>query len=283
MPAIVTTEQVMSLRSQTGAGIMDCKAALKEADGDMAKAVEILRKKGIAGLAKRAGRTMKEGVVEVKNSGNKYAMVEINCETDFVAKNPDVKNFAVELAGLMLSDASYSNPAENEKAKEKLQNLAMKTGENMIIRRGIVFESSSNSEIGFYIHTDSKKTAMVEISFSKDVANREVIRQLAKDIAMQCVAMGAKWLNKEDVPAEVIEKEKEIYKSTPQAQGKNEIALAKMLEGRIKKFYEENCLNEQPFIRDQKIKISDLVQAKGKELSTDLSIKRFVSYMVGLE
>ncbi|GAB4028641.1 MAG: translation elongation factor Ts [Elusimicrobiota bacterium] len=283
MSSAISTEQVMSLRTQTGAGIMDCKAALKEAEGDMSKAVEILRKKGIAGLAKRAGRAMKEGIVEVKNEGSKYAMVEINCETDFVAKNPDVRKFAQELVSLMLSDSSYANPAENEKAKESLQSLAMKTGENMIIRRGIVLSLPAEGEMGVYVHTDSKKAALVEMSFSGDSSKKEQVAQLARDLAMQCVAMGPKWLNKEDVPAEVIEKEKEIYKSTPQAQGKNEMALSKMLEGRIKKFYEESCLNEQAFIRDQKVKISDLIAAKGKELGGALSIKRFVSYMVGLE
>lgn len=283
MSSAISTEQVMSLRTQTGAGIMDCKAALKEAEGDMSKAVEILRKKGIAGLAKRAGRAMKEGIVEVKNEGSKYAMVEINCETDFVAKNPDVRKFAQDLVSLMLSDSSYANPAENEKAKESLQSLAMKTGENMIIRRGTVLSLPADGVIGVYVHTDSKKAALVEMSFSGDSARKEQVAQLARDLAMQCVAMGPKWLKKEDVPAEVIEKEKEIYKSTPQAQGKNEIALAKMLEGRIKKFYEESCLNEQAFIRDQKVKISDLIEAKGKEFGGALSIKKFVSYMVGLE
>lgn len=283
MSSAISTEQVMSLRNQTGAGIMDCKAALKEAEGDMAKAVEILRKKGIAGLAKRAGRTMKEGLVEIKFSADKCAIAEINCETDFVAKNPDVKKFAQDLVSSMLTDASLANPAESESAKEKLQNLAMKTGENMIIRRGTVLNISSDSVLGSYVHTDFKKAALVELSFSGDSSKKEAVLSLAKDLAMQCVAMSPKWLNKEDVPAEVIEKEKEIYKATPQAQGKSEVALSKMLEGRIKKFYEESCLNEQAFIRDQKVKIADLIKAKAQEFGGSLSIKRFVCYMVGVE
>ncbi len=283
MSAAISTEQVMTLRAQTGAGIMDCKAALKEAEGDMSKAVEILRKKGIAGLAKRAGRTMKEGVVEVNMAQNKCAMVEINCETDFVAKNPDVKDFAKQLAADMLVNPALANPSESEAAKEKLQNLAMKTGENMIIRRGCVINLSPDSVLGTYVHTDSKKAAVVELSFTGDASKKEAVLSLAKDLAMQCVAMAPKWLNREDVPAEVIEKEKEIYKATPQAQGKSEIALGKMLEGRIKKFYEESCLNEQAFIRDQKVKIADLIKSKSAELGGALSIKRFVCYMVGVE
>jgi elongation factor Ts len=273
----------MNLRNQTGAGIMDCKAALKEANGDIAKAVEILRKKGIAGLAKRAGRTMKEGLVKIKNDGNKYAMLEINCETDFVAKNPEVQAFSQELVDLMLKDESYSNPAENEKAKEKLQNVAMKTGENMIIRRGIVYTANPDSAIGYYIHSDNKKAALVELNFKCDKSKKTEIETIAKELAMQAVAMGPKWVRKEDVPAEVIEKEKEIYKATPQAQGKSEIALSKMLEGRIKKFYEDSCLLEQAFIKDSKVKIADMLKNKSQALGGEITVKRFVSYIVGLE
>jgi len=282
MSSVITSEQVMSLRNQTGAGIMDCKQALKESNGDMTKAIEILRKKGLAGLAKRAGREMKEGIVAFKNECNKYALIEINCETDFVAKNPEVKKLAEELLDLMLKDSSYSNPAENEKAKEKLQNLAMKTGENMQIRRGIVY-NLNNTFAGVYLHSDNKKIAIVELSFNGDSSKRADIEELAKAIAMQCVAMNPRWVNKSDVPNEVIEKEKEIYRERPEAKGKSEIALNKMLEGRIKKFYEETCLMEQPYIRDQKINISTLLKNKSSDLGGEITIKRFDCYIVGLE
>lgn len=283
MVMTVTTEQVMSLRNQTGAGLMDCKQALKDANGDMAKAIEILRKKGLAGLAKRAGREMKEGIVAFKSESNKYALIEINCETDFVAKNPEVSKLANEILDLMLKDPSYANPAGNEKAKEKLQNLAMKTGENMQIRRGVVY-NLENTVAGVYVHSDNKKAAIVELSFEGNLAEKlSELQSLARDIAMQCVDMNPRWIRKSDVPAEVIEKEKEIYKENPQAKGKSEIALAKMLEGRIKKFYEETCLVEQPYIRNQKINIEGLLKDKSLQLGGKIDIKRFDCYIVGVE
>jgi len=273
----------MTLRNQTGAGIMDCKAALKESEGDIAKAVEFLRKKGLAGLAKRAGRSMKEGVVAVRNEGSKYAMIEINCETDFVAKNPEVGSFSEEILKVMLTDPAYAAPAENAEAKEKLQALAIKTGENMQIRRGTVYSLSSGAA-GVYVHSDNKKAAIVELAFSGDLNSKKArIEELARSIAMQCVAMNPKWLNKADVPADVVGKEKEIYKAGPQAQGKSEMALSKMLEGRVKKFYEEMCLMEQAYIRDQKLTIAALLKAKSGEFGGNLEIKRFDCYIVGIE
>ncbi|OGS10603.1 MAG: translation elongation factor Ts, partial [Elusimicrobia bacterium RIFOXYA12_FULL_57_11] len=143
--AAITSEQVRDLRTQTGAGIMDCKTALNESAGDIAKAVEILRKKGLAGLAKRAGRAMKEGIVAARTSGGNCSFLELNCETDFVAKNPAVSAFAATLAEEMLADASLANPAESEKAKERLQAIAMTMGENMQIRRGVVYAVGKDS------------------------------------------------------------------------------------------------------------------------------------------
>lgn len=280
----ITSEQVMSLRNQTGAGVMDCKNALKESSGDITKAVEILRKKGLAGLAKRAGRTMKEGVVVVKTSPSTLAMIEVNCETDFVAKNPEVRKLADELASLMLTDASMANPAENEKAKERLQELAMKTGENMQIRRGTVYHNSPATVANYYIHSDSKKGAVVELSFKGDMnAAKNDLMALAKELAMQCVAMNPKWLKREDVPAETVEKEKEIYKASPAAAGKTGIGLEKMLEGRVGKFYQESCLLEQVSIRETKLNVAQVVKNHSEKLKGEIQVKKFDCYIIGME
>lgn len=283
----ITSNQVMSLRNQTGAGIMDCKNALKEADGDAAKAIEILRKKGIASLAKRSGREMKEGIIAIKMSGagDGASMIEINCETDFVAKNPDVRNFADETASLMLANKTTENPAEDKTAIERLQALALKTGENMQIRRGVTYKAdSSNSVVHCYLHSDNKKGALVEVSFEGDFKTaQQDLLNLAKELAMQAVAMHPKWLRREDVPKEVIEKEKEIYKSTPQAQGKDGIALEKMLEGKLKKFYQENCLMEQTSIREPKSAVSGIIKETSKKLNGTVSVKRFDCYYIGIE
>jgi elongation factor Ts len=282
----ITSEQVMSLRSQTGAGVMDCKNALKESEGDLTKAVEFLRKKGLAGLAKRAGRLMKEGVVAVKVSPDSgvLAMVEINCETDFVAKNPEVRSLADGLAAQMLGDASVSNPAEDEKSKEKLQALAIKMGENMQIRRGTAYRAGAKTVINYYIHSDFKKGAAVELSFDGDAgAAKDALMSLARELAMQSVAMGPKWLRREDVPADLIEKEKEIYKAGPAAAGKTGVALEKMLAGRVNKFYQEACLLEQASIRDPKLTVAQTVKNHSESLKGDIQVRKFDCYVVGVE
>ncbi|MCX5785321.1 MAG: translation elongation factor Ts [Elusimicrobia bacterium] len=302
MTPTITSEQVMSLRSQTGAGIMDCKSALKESAGDLSKAVELLRKKGLAGLAKRAGRLMKEGVVALAASpdAKTFAMIEINCETDFVAKNPAVGNLALELVSSMLGDASMADPAGNASAKEKLQAVAVKMGENMQIRRGVVYHSGPKSAVNFYLHSDVRKAAMVEVEFDGELsAAKTELLNLAKEIAMQSVAMHPKWLRKEDVPADMIEKEREIYRAKMEKDEEDAKALAaetgkphkakspegmvKMLEGRVNKFYQESCLLEQASIRDAKISVSQTVKNMAAKLGGNITVKRFDCYIVGVE
>lgn len=282
MANTLSNDDIMKLRAQTGAGIMDCKNALKEADGDMAKAVEILRKKGLSGLAKRAGRTMKEGIVVIKNNGNKYIMLEMNCETDFVAKNDEFVALANSLSDEMLSKDGF-NPAEDQASKDKLNNIAMKIGENMQIRRGVTYNVEPNTLVGYYLHSDNKKGCLLKLKLSSTPADISKINDLAKNLAMQAVAMGPKWVRRENVPNEVIEKEKEIYKSSPQAQGKSEIALSKMLEGRINKFYQEMCLLEQIYIRDSKMTVGKYVEQVSKETGVEISVERFDTFIVGVE
>jgi elongation factor Ts len=297
--AAITSEQVMTLRSQTGAGIMDCKGALTESGGDITKAVELLRKKGLAGLAKRAGRAMKEGVVVAKNSGSAYAILELNCETDFVGKNPAVTGFAQTLVSDMLTDASLANPAESDKAKERLQAVAMTMGENMAIRRGVVYHAAG-SAVNYYVHSDNRKGAIVELSFDGDLAKAKAdLEALAKELAMQAVAMNPRYLKREEVPADVVAKEKEIYRAKMEQdeaeakaraeetgkpyKAKPAEAIEKMLEGRVNKYYQELCLVEQASIRDSKKSVSQTVKELGAKLGGNVAVKRFSCYIVGIE
>ncbi len=300
--AAITGEQVMTLRSQTGAGIMDCKGALNETGGDLAKAVELLRKKGLAGLAKRAGRTMKEGVVAGKTSadGKALSLLELNCETDFVAKNPDVVAFASALAADMLSDATLANPAESEAAKARLQAIAMKMGENMQIRRGVVYTAAADTVSNYYVHSDSRKGAIVELSFDGNIAaGKAELQALARELAMQAVAMSPKFLRREEVAADVVAKEREIYKAKMEkdeeaakaaaAEGgkpykaKPAEAVAKMLDGRVNKFFQESCLLEQASIRDSKLTVTQAVKNLGAKLGGNITVKRFNCFLVGIE
>lgn len=295
----ITVEMIKDLRTQTGAGMMDCKKALAETQGDVKKAVEILRKKGLAGLAKRAGRSMKEGIV-ASVAGKEISLVEFNCETDFVARNPDVANFVKTIAAEMAEGKLQGNPAENEGVKSRLQEIAMKIGENMAVRRGISFPVSPKTVIGSYIHFDNKKGALVEMEYEGDMAAAKAeIEHLAHELALQSVAMNPKYLKPEEVPAEVIAKEKEIYqekmrkdeeeqKAKMEAKGKTyrakpADALEKMLTGKINKYYSEVCLLEQATIDDPKVSVKQSVEALSKKLGAKLTVKRFVSYQVGVE
>lgn len=282
MANTLSNDDIIKLRAQTGAGIMDCKNALKEADGDMTKAVEILRKKGLSGLAKRAGRTMKEGIVVIKNNSNKYVMLEMNCETDFVAKNDEFVALANSLSNEMLLKDGF-NPAEDKASKDKLNSIAMKIGENMQIRRAVSYNIGPNTVVGYYLHSDNKKGCLLKLKLSSTPSDISKINELAKNLAMQAVAMGPKWISRNDVPKEVIEKEKEIYKSSSQAQGKSEIAISKMLEGRINKFYQEMCLLEQLYIRDNKITVSEYITQISRESGVDISVEKFDTFIVGVE
>ena len=295
----ITVEMNKDLRAQTGAGMMDCKKALTETQGDVKKAVEILRKKGLAGLAKRAGRSMKEGLV-ASVAGKEISLVEFNCETDFVARNPDVAAFVKTIATEMAEGKLQGNPAEDEGVKSRLQEIAMKIGENMAVRRGVSFPLSEKSVIGSYIHFDNKKGALVEMEYEGDMAAAKAeIEHLAHELALQAVAMNPKFLSPEEVPAEVIAKEKEIYqekmrkdeeeqKAKMEAKGKTyrakpADALEKMLTGKIHKYYSEVCLLEQATIDDPKISVKQSVEALSKKLGAKLTVKRFVSYQVGVE
>ena len=300
--AAITSEQVMTLRSQTGAGMMACKGALTETGGDIAKAVELLRKKGLAGLAKRADRAMKEGVVVGKTSadGKTLSLLELNCETDFVAKNPDVVAFASALATDMLSDASLANPAESEAAKGRLQPVAMKMGENMQIRRGVVYTGAADTVSNYYVHSDNRKGAIVEMSFDGNIAAAKAeLQALARELAMQAVAMSPKFLKREEVAADVVAKEREIYKAkmekdeeTAKAhaaefnkpyKAKPAEAIAKMLEGRVNKFFQESCLLEQASIRDSKLTVIQSVKNLAAKLGGNIRVKRFSCFLVGVE
>ena len=296
----ISVEMIKELRAQTGAGMMACKNALTETNGDVKKAVEILRKKGLAGLTKRAGRTMKEGIV-ASVKGKDISLVEFNCETDFVARNPEITAFVKQLASEMTEGKIQGNPAENEDVKNRLQEIAMKIGENMAIRRGIVFQASANAIVESYIHFDNKKGSLVELEYEGEASEeaKKEISNLAHEIALQAVAMGPKYLKPEDVPAEVIAKEKEIYqekmakdeeeqKAKMEAKGKTyrakpADALEKMLTGKIHKYYSEVCLLEQPTLLDPKVSVKQSVENLSKKLGLKMAVKRFVSYLVGVE
>ena len=258
---MITASQVKELREKTGAGMMDCKKVLTETDGDLEKAAELLRERGIAKAAKKSGRIAAEGLVEayVSEDGKVGAVVEVNAETDFVAKNEEFKKFVMDVAKQVVENnpktvedllaepsIAESGKTVNEVLVEKIATI----GENMSIRRFARFETDGLVEK--YIHGDGKIAVLVNMKNGS--------KELAKDICMQIAAARPEYVNREEVPADRIEKEKEILKQQTINEGKPEAIAEKVVMGRINKFYEEICLVDQEFVKDPSQKVSQVLK-----------------------
>lgn len=280
-----TAQDVKALREATGCGMMDCKKALTESNGDMDKAIEILREKGLAAAAKKAGRIAAEGlVVSVVDEAKKVGVVlEVNAETDFVAKNDSFVSFVNDVAKTIIDN----NPANIEELEnmtcagsdmtvaEVLRDKILTIGENMKIRRFIRMEG----DLVAYVHGGGRIGVMVK--FDTDVADKDGFQAYAKDVAMQIAAAVPQYLNKEDVPAEVVEKEKEILTTQAINEGKPANIAEKMVMGRISKFYKEVCLSEQAFIKDGDISVAKYTENTAKELGGKIAMVDFVRFEKG--
>ncbi len=282
---MISSASVKELRELTGCGMMDCKKALTETDGNMEKAIEWLREKGLAAAAKKAGRIAAEGLVYAStNADNSVGVVvEVNSETDFVAKNEDFQNFVKGIADVVekenpadvaaLLEMSY--PGSEGTVADMLREKILTIGENMNIRRFARYEGS----VITYIHGGGRIGVMV--NFDVDGAENDVIAEVKKDVAMQVAAAMPQYLDRDSVPADVVEKEKEILSAQALNEGKPANIVEKMVMGRINKFYQENCLVDQAFIKDNDITIKKLLEAKSKETGVNISIKGFVRFEKG--
>ena len=255
---------VKELREKTGAGMLDCKKALEENNGDMEKAIDWLREKGIAKAAKKESRIAAEGLCQIKVDGNTAVILEVNSETDFVAKNEEFTNFVDYLADQILAndvatveDVLAINDG-GETINDKLVALVAKIGEKISFRRFEKVTKEDDSNFGTYKHMGGKIGVIVVVKG----ANEEV----AKDVAMQACAMNPTGLNRESIPAEVVEREAKIIKEQVMAEGKPEEIAEKMVTGRLNKFYKEVCLVEQAFIKDSGMSVADYVKNNGGEV-----------------
>ncbi|MHB0938905.1 MAG: translation elongation factor Ts [Armatimonadota bacterium] len=278
--AEITAQMVMDLRQKTGAKMMDAKRALVEADGDFEKAVDLLRERGQADASKRAHRATAEGTIAAAQTENHgaAALVELNCETDFVAKTDQFKGIAGDLAAWALNHSADTVGPDDVPADKQteIQGAISKTGENIQFRRGIKF-ASDNGVVEYYIHLGGKIGVLVQV----DGANTDAVRALAKDLAMQVAAASPDYLTREDVPAEVIEREMEIYRTMARNEGKKDEFLDRIAEGRLEKFYKDNVLIEQPFIKDPDKTVKALVAETAKAAGAELAVKRFVRFQLG--
>ena len=280
-----TAKDVKELRDRTGVGMMDCKKALVAADGDMDKAIEVLREKGLAVAAKKAGRIAAEGMVTaiVDREKKVGVLLEVNAETDFVAKNEKFQNFVSGVAKTILEQ----NPADvdtlmnmnydgtDATVDATLKDLILVIGENMKIRRFTRLEGDCVS----YVHGGGKIGVLVK--FDTDLAGTEGFEECGKDVAMQIAAAAAQYMNKEDVPEDVVAKEKEILTAQAMNEGKPQNIAEKMVMGRINKFYKEDCLSEQPFIKDDKVSVGKYVADCAKKLGGTIKMVSFVRFEKG--
>ena len=260
-----TAQDVKSLREKTGAGMMDCKKALQETNGDMEEAITWLREKGISKAAKKASRIAAEGLTKAVEKGNKAAIVEVNSETDFVAKNEAFTSFVEALANTLVeSNVSTLEEAnelkiEDETIANTIINLTAKIGEKISFRRFEIVEKTDEEVFGIYSHMGGKITTLVVLNG----ANSEV----AKDVAMHTAAMRPSYLNSEEVPSDVLDKEKSIMKEQLLNEGKPEDRIEQILVGKVKKFYEEVCLENQIFIKaENKETVGKYVEQNGGKL-----------------
>ncbi len=273
---MITAQQVKELREKTGAGMMDCKKVLTETDGDMEKATELLRERGITKAAKKSSRIAAEGLVDsyVSEDGKVGAVVEINAETDFVAQNTDFKQFVKDVVKQIALNnpkdveellAQPSIAEEGKTVQEALTNKIATIGENMTIRRFARYESE-NGLVASYIHGEGKIGVLVEME------NADI--ELAKDVCMQIAAAKPEYLSREDVPQERVDKEMEILKIQAMNEGKPEAIAEKMVQGRIGKFYSDICLVDQEFVKNPDMKISELLKQKGAKVVAFARLER---------
>ncbi len=270
-----TAKDVMALREKTGAGVMDCKKALTDADGDMAKATDILRERGIAKAEKKAARIAAEGIVACYIEGNTGVLVELNCESDFVAKNPQFTDIANEVAKVIIKenpenvDALLACAYEGATVEEYLKGKIAVIGEKIAVRRFVKY--TTDGFLASYIHLGGKLGVMLDMAGEATDAAKEV----AHDVTLQVAFTKPAYLTKDEVSAETLEKEKTVLKQQAINEGKPEAIAEKMVMGRIKKFYEENCLLEQAFIKDDSKKVCDLVKAG------NTAINRYAFFVMG--
>jgi elongation factor Ts len=285
---MISAAMVKELRERTGAGMMDCKKALNESNGDTEKAIEILREKGLAAAAKKSGRVAAEGLVVTYISDDKKngSMVEVNCETDFVAANDDFKalaNNAAKMAAVTKSSNIESFLEEkfiedsSITLKDAVTALIAKLGENMAIRRFANF-SQENGIVQSYIHGGGRIGVLVKLSCDKQ---GEILEDVAKNVAMQIAAANPLFLSKNEVDAASLEKEKEIYRAQALNEGKPEKIVDKMVEGRVHKYYKEVCLVEQVWVRDADYTISKYLSEKSKEIGATIAIDGFARFERG--
>ncbi len=287
---MITASLVKELREKTNAGMMDCKRALQETDGDMDAAIKLLREKGIAKAAKKADRVANEGIIatRIDPAGKSGILLEVNCETDFVSKNENFRGFVDNLADTLAGgsatniDEALAAKLGEESVDDVVKVKVIEIGENLQFRRFIRFTVEGEGVVGSYIHMGGKVGVLLEVGCEKpETVESAVFQTMVRDITLHIAASNPHGVSRDDIAADVVESEKDIFRAQMAESGKPPEIIEKIIIGKIGKFFAENCLLEQGFVKDPDTTIRKLLEITGKDLGDTLAVRRFARYAVG--
>jgi elongation factor Ts len=287
---MITASLVKELRERTGVAMMECKKALTETEGDIDAAIKILRERSGAKAEKKASREANEGIVAAKidDTGKSGILVEVNCETDFVAKNDNFQAFVGEIAGTILAcdaadlEAALASTKDDGTLDSFVKGKVLEMGENLKVRRFKRLTLEGEGAVASYIHLGGKVGVLIEVGAEKSgTAQSDSFKNLVKDLTLHIAATSPAGLKREDIPADLVESEKDIFRKQMEGQGKPADILEKIIEGKLGKFYSERCLLEQGFVKDPDTTIKALLEASGKDLDDTITVNSFVRFGLG--
>lgn len=287
---MISAAIVKELRDKTNAGMMDCKRVLTETNGDIDAAIKLLRERGIAKAGAKADRAANEGVItaRVNDAANAGILLEVNCETDFVSKNENFQGFVAQIADTLAATAAADHSAASAVSlgevsiEDAVKAKVAEIGENLQFRKYVRYDAAPGGVIAAYIHPPGKVGVLIEVGTTKpETAGSDSFKELVRDLTLHIAACAPKGLSRDDIPADVVDTEREIFRARLADSGKPENIIENILKGQINKFFAESCFLEQPFVKDDSQTITQLLEAKGKELGDSLTVTRFVRFGLG--
>jgi len=287
---MITAAIVKELRDKTNAGMMDCKKVLTETNGDIEASIKLLRERGIMKSAKMSDRAANEGIItaRVSAAATSGILLEVNCETDFVSKNENFQAFVAEVADALASATAPDHAAalavshQGQSIEDTIKAKVGEVGENLQFRKYVRYDAAPGGVIASYIHLGGKVGVLIEVGTTKpETAGTDSFKELIKDLTLHIAACAPKGLSREDIPQSVVDNELDIFRARLVADGKPANIIENILKGQIGKFFAESCFLEQGFVKDSDIKVSALLEAKGKELGDTLTVTRFVRFGLG--
>ena len=287
---MISAAIVKELRDKTNAGMMDCKKVLTETNGDIDAAIKLLRERGIAKAGAKADRAANEGVItaRVNDAANAGILLEVNCETDFVSKNENFQGFVAQIADTLAASEAADHAAAlavnlgEVSIEDAVKAKVAEIGENLQFRKYVRFDAAAGGVIAAYIHPPGKVGVLIEVGTTKpETSGSDSFKELVRDLTLHIAACAPRGLSRDDIPAEVVDAEREIFRARLADSGKPENIIENILKGQVNKFFAESCFLEQPFVKDDSQTVTQLLEAKGKELGDTLTVTRFVRLGLG--